>query len=56
MEEKNIDPLFKELVEKAFANEKTDFQLIPTNDMYSVTKLFVNGTKKIIKMFKNRLT
>ena len=51
-QERNIDPLFREIVQKALDNEKTDFQLIPTNEMYSVTKLFVSGTKKIIKMFK----
>jgi len=51
-EEKKIDPLFVEIVQKALENEKTDFQLIPTNEMYSVTKIFAHGTKKIIKMFK----
>lgn len=53
MEEKQIDPLFVELVQKAIDDEKTDFQLIPTNEMYGVTRIFAHGTKKVIKMFKN---
>jgi len=51
MEEEKVDPLFLEIVQKAMSDEKTEFQLIPTNNMYTATKAFARGTKKIIEMF-----
>ena len=52
MKDIKIDPLFLELIQKALEDNKLDFQLIPNNNMYSVTKTFISATKKIIKMFK----
>lgn len=54
MEEKEfkIDPMFKELVEKALANENQDFQFIGNLTEWNVAKTCVRATKKIIKLFK----
>ena len=53
MEEKRIDPLFAELITKALSGESTQFELISSLPMRNVTKDFLSGTKKIIKLFKS---
>lgn len=54
MEEKepNLDPIFKQLVEKALNNENQPFQFIGSLTEWSVAKTCVRATKKIIKLFK----
>ena len=52
-EEVKIDPTFKQLVEKALANENQPFQFIGSLTEWSVAKTCISATKKIIKLFKN---
>ena len=51
-DEIKIEPLLEELMKHALDGKSTEFQLIPSNDMYLATKLFANGVKKVIKMFR----
>ena len=53
MAEKRIDPFFAELMTKALAGESSKFELISSLPMRAVTKDFLSGTKKIIKLFKS---
>ena len=48
-----IDVLIEELMKHALNGKSTEFQLIPSNDMYTATKLFANGVKKVIRMFRD---
>lgn len=52
-EEVKIDPTFKQLVEKALANENQPFQFIGSLTEWSVAKTCISATKKIIKLFKS---
>ena len=52
-EEVKIDPTFKQLVEKALANENQSFQFIGNLTEWSIAKTCVRATKKIIKLFKS---
>ena len=51
--EVNIDPIFKQLVEKALANENQPFQFIGNLTEWNVAKTCIRATKKIIKLFKS---
>lgn len=52
-EEVKIDPIFKQLVEKALANENQPFQFIGSLAELSVAKTCIGATKKIVKLFKS---
>lgn len=52
-EEVKIDPIFKQLVEKALANENQPFQFIGSLAEWSAAKTCIGATKKIIKLFKS---
>ena len=55
-EEVKIDPIFKQLVEKALANENQPFQFIGSLAEWSAAKTCIGATKKIIKLFKSLAT
>ena len=47
-----IDPMFKQLVEKALANENQKFEFIGSLAERSAAKTCVSATKKVISLFK----
>ena len=48
-----IDPLMKELIEKALANDNQPFQFLGSLADRSTVKTCIKATKKIIKLFKS---
>ena len=52
-DEVRIDPMFKELVERALNNDYQPFEFIGSLTERSVARTCISATKKIIKLFKN---
>ena len=50
--EVKIDPMFKQLVDKALANENQEFEFIGSLAERSAAKICINATKKVISLFK----
>lgn len=53
MEEEKVPEIFVELVKAVMEGRSTEFVLISTNEIYSITRTFIKATKKVIKMFQN---
>lgn len=53
MEEEKVPEIFVELVKNVMEGKSTEFVLISTNEIYSITRTFIKATKKVIKMFQN---
>ena len=51
--EKKIDPLFKELIERAMTNDSKPFEFICCLQERAAVKAYIRATKKVVSLFKN---